>query len=192
MPFDMIEPISKSIYFFNVNVCMEKEGKQIYKEGIEQYSLSTVIFNNFLMFIWIALGTICCLFISPYIAFIYLSFTIIMVGFVLRELLCTNCYYYDKYCGLGWGKCTALFFKKGNIEEFSKSSGQKLAPATYGLRTLIPFVLVVASIFKEFTAFKIIVLVLLLLISIYSGTISRKKGCARCKMRDICPGSAAK
>jgi len=33
---------------------------------------------------------------------------------------CVNCYYYGKTCGLGRGKLCALFYKKGNPEEFAK------------------------------------------------------------------------
>jgi hypothetical protein len=33
---------------------------------------------------------------------------------------CVNCYYYGKTCGLGRGKICALFYKKGNPEEFAK------------------------------------------------------------------------
>jgi hypothetical protein len=45
---------------------------------------------------------------------------------------------------------------------------------------------------RSFSLIKIIVLVLLLSVSSYSGAIGRKKSCEQCKMRYICPGSAAK
>ncbi len=83
-------------------------------------------------------------------------------------------------------------FKKGDINEFSTSTGLKVAPITYGLLSLIPLILITISVIQDFTIFKIIVLLLLLLISFYSGAINRKKACSNCKMRIICPGSAVK
>lgn len=166
--------------------------KQIYEQGLEEYPKAGTILGNLIMILWIALGTIACWFLYPLAAWIYLTFAIIMVFVVLRKLVCQNCYYYGKRCALGWGKLSALFFKKGSIGDFHKSIGIKLAPFTYGLLTLIPLVLIAISIFGEFSILKISVLVLLLLISFYSGAVSRKKTCADCKMRLICPGSAAK
>ncbi len=156
----------------------EQEEIKIYEQGKEEYSRTGIFFGNFIMLLWIAAGTIGCWYLSPLAAWIYLAFAIIMVGIVLRKIVCTNCYYYDKWCCFGWGKLSALLFKKGKIEDFSKSLGIKVAPITYGLLTLIPLVLIIISLFQEFTVLKIVVLVFLLLISFYSGTISRKKICA--------------
>lgn len=145
-----------------------------------------------MMLLWIALGAVACWFLYPLVAWLYLVFAIIMVFVVLRKMVCANCYYYDKWCCIGWGKLSALFFKKGEIENFPKSIGIKIAPLFYGLLTLIPIIFIVISIIQGFTISKILVLILLLLISFYSGMISRKKTCAKCKMRLICPGSAVK
>ena len=165
---------------------------KIYEQGSEEYPKSSIIISNFLMFLWIALGTISCWFLYPLAAWIYLAFAIIMVFVILRRLVCTNCYYYDKWCCMGWGKLSALFFKKGKIEDFPNTFGLKLAPFTYGLLSLIPFILISISLIQKFTLFKIAILLLLFLISFYSSSIGRKKSCAKCKMRLICPGSAVK
>lgn len=167
-----------------------KTETKIYEQGLEEYPKVGIFIGNLLMLIWIALGTIGCWFVYPFVSWIYLAFAIIMVGIVLRMLLCTSCYYYDKWCCLGWGKLSGLLFKKGNIEEFNTSIGQKLAPATYGILTLIPLILIVISIIQKFAVSKIVVLLFILLISFYSGAINRKKTCAKCKMRLMCKGSA--
>jgi len=169
-----------------------KNKVEFYEQGLEEYPKLGILLGNFVMLLWIALGTIACWFLYPLVAWIYLAFAIIMVFAVLRKLVCTNCYYYDKWCCTGWGKLSALFFKKGDIKKFSSSYGLKLAPLAYGLLTLIPLISVVISLTQGFTIPKIVVLILLLLISFYSGTINRKKTCAKCKMRLICPGSAVK
>ena len=164
----------------------------LYEQGLETYPKSGAILGNFVMLLWMALGTIACRFVSPLAGWLYLAFALGMVYVVLRKLVCTNCYYYDKWCAIGWGKLAARLFKQGKIEHFSTCAGIKIAPATYGALTLIPLVLLIISLVQQFSLPKIAVLILLLLISFYSGTVSRKKSCARCKMRLICPGSAVK
>ena len=170
---------------------MENEIK-IYEQGLEEYPKTSAVIGNLFMIFWIALGTTACWLSYPLIAWIYLAFAVIMVFVVLRKLACPNCYYYDKWCNIGWGKLCALFFKKGDIEKINTSLGIKIAPLVYGSLTLIPFILLVISMFKGFSLIKLSVVVLLVLIGFYSGTISRKKSCAKCRMRLICPGSAIK
>lgn len=167
---------------------------ELYEGGLEEYPKSSVIVGNLAMAAWIALGTIGCWFLTPLGAWIFLAFALIMVGVVLRKLVCTDCYYYGKWCGIGWGKLSALMFPKGNEERFGTSLGLKLAPITYKLLTAVPLVFLITSMFdtSRLLVPKIIVLVLLLAVSFYSGTIGRKKGCAACKMRLVCPGSAVK
>ncbi|HET58521.1 MAG TPA: hypothetical protein ENN35_08795 [Deltaproteobacteria bacterium] len=169
-----------------------KKGAQIYTQGLESFPLSRVIFSNVLMLIWIGLGTVACWFAFPVVAWLYLAAAIIMIFVVLRKLVCTNCYYYGKQCALGWGKISALFFSPGSIDQFSTCAGIKAAPITYGLLTLIPLVLCIVALVQEVTALKVAVLVLLLAVAVYSGAISRKVACTNCKMRLICPGSAAR
>ena len=168
-----------------------KKGVHIYKQGLESFPLSRVIFGNGMMLVWIGLGTIACWFIYPLVAWLYLAAALIMIFVVLRKLVCTNCYYYGKRCALGWGKVSALFFSPGSIDQFSTCAGIKAAPITYGLLTLIPLVLCIVALVQEATVLKTAVLVLLLAVSVYSGAIGRKQACINCKMRLICPGSAA-
>ncbi|MBU4313562.1 MAG: hypothetical protein KJ821_02025, partial [Actinobacteria bacterium] len=128
---------------------------KIYEQGLEEYPMSSIILGNVLMLLWIVLGTLGCWLFHPVVAWIYLVFTIVMVFIVLRKLVCTDCYYYDKWCCMGWGKLSALFFKKGRIENFPNSLGLKLAPFTYGLLSLIPLILIIISLVQKFTLFKI-------------------------------------
>lgn len=169
-----------------------KNETKLYEEGLEKHPKSGIFFGNLMMLLWIALGTIACWFFCPAVAWTYLAFAIIMVGIVLRKLVCTNCYYYNKWCAIGWGKLSARLFKRDSIKKFSTSIGIKIAPLVYGLLSLVPLIFITISIIQKCILSKIVVLILLLLISFYSSVISRKKSCAKCKMRLICPGSAVK
>jgi hypothetical protein len=164
----------------------------ICEEGLEEYPRSTVIAGNLVMLFWIALGTVACYFFNHIAAWIFLAVALLLVFVVLRKLVCTNCYYYDKWCAAGWGKLSALMFKKGDIETFNDSIGVKLAPVIYGLLTLVPLVLGTIAAVQHFSTAKPIVLAALLLLGFYSGTLSRRKTCAQCKMSRYCRGSAVK
>lgn len=165
---------------------------KIYKQGLEESPKSKIIFGNLLILLWIGLGIIACGFLSSLIAWIYLIFSLVMVFIVLRKLICTNCYYYNKWCCFGWGKLSALLFQKGDINKFTGSIGIKFAPAVYGLLVLVPLIAGIISIIKSSSAAKLTVLLLLFLISFYNGAVRRKSVCAECKMKLICPGCAVK
>jgi hypothetical protein len=166
-----------------------KDEPRICEQGWEEFPKSQIVLGNFMMLFLIALGTAACWFLYPLAAWIYLPVALIMVFVVMRRLVCTNCYYYGKWCPMGWGKLTALLFKKGSIEKFSNSPGIKLAAPTYGLMSLIPLILIIIALVKDFTAPKLVVLILLLMVSGYSAVGNRKKSCANCKMKTICPGA---
>ena len=165
---------------------------ELFDEGLGEYPRINALIGNFFMLVWIVLGTIACWLLYPPVAWFYFVFSMTMVYIVLRKLVCTNCYYYDKWCCIGWGKLSALFFKKGDIEKFAEGPGIKVAPFVYGSLTLVPLVFLVISMFSGFAPFKLLILVLLLLVGFYSSGVSRKKSCANCRMRLICPGSAVK
>ena len=168
------------------------EQEKLFEDGLEQHPLRRIIIGNLAMLIWFALGALACWYFYPILGLVYLIVAFVLVYVVLRKLVCVNCYYYDKWCGLGWGKLCAIMFKKGSLEEFPASIGLKLAPATYGLLMIIPLVLLFISIIQVFSWYKIVVLILLLLVSLYSGGVGRRVACVHCKMNVICPGSAIK
>lgn len=154
--------------------------------------MSRIIIGNILIALWFIVGTVAVWFYSPILATIYLIVAVLTVYFILRKLVCTNCYYYDKWCSMGWGKIASALFKRGNIEQFNESIGLRLAPIVYGLLTIFPLIVVLLVLIFEFDYYKLAVLVILLFFSVYSGSISRKSACADCKMKTTCKGSAVK
>jgi hypothetical protein len=160
--------------------------------GKEQYPMSRIIIGNILIALWLIVGTVAVWFYSPILATIYLIVAVLTVYIILRKLVCTNCYYYDKWCSMGWGKIASALFKRGNIEQFNESIGLRLAPIVYGLLTIFPLIVVLLVLIFEFDYYKLAVLVILLFFSVYSGSISRKSACADCKMKTTCKGSAVK
>ena len=93
---------------------------------------------------------------------------------------------------MGWGKLAAALFKKGDIKKHESCAGMKIAPAFYGSLTMVPLILLIISMIFEFTLLKLFILAVLVFLTVYSGAISRKKSCSKCKMKLVCKGSAAK
>ena len=169
-----------------------KEGMRLYEEGLEKYPKTAIVLENVMMALWIELGLVACWLLNPIIGWIYLGAAVVMVYVVLRKLICTDCYYYGKWCHTGWGKLAALMFKRGDTENFCTGFRGKLPALTYGLMTLIPLICIIIAMIREFDIFQVAVLVLLILVAYYSGFISRRQSCATCRMKYACPGCAEK
>lgn len=163
---------------------------ELYVEGLERYPTGTIIFGNAMILLWFALGTAACWLLSPIAAGAYFVTAVVMVYFVLRKLVCTNCHYYDKWCSIGWGKLAARMFARGDPAKFATCIGIRIAPATYGLLMLVPLVLGLVAVARDFSYTGAAVLVLLFAVSFYSGVIARRRTCAQCRMRLVCPGCA--
>jgi hypothetical protein len=73
---------------------------------------------------------------------------------------------------MGFGKLADLFFGDGYMAGVNSSVGLKFV-FVYGLLGLVPIAFLAVSIMQEFAVPKIVVLVFLLLLLVYSG--SRKK-----------------
>lgn len=168
--------------------------KRLYEQGLEAYPASGILIGNLAMLLWIALGAVSMWVFRPLFAWAYLAVALAMVFVVLRGLLCTSCCYHGKWCHMGWGKLSALMFGKkgGIIEDFGSCVGMKLAPLTYGFLALVPLAFLSVSAIREFTLFKAAIFLLLLAVAFYSGAVERKKACAKCRMKPVCPGSAAR
>jgi hypothetical protein len=168
--------------------------EKLYENGLENYPKPTVFLTNALLLLWFgfaAYGMSKVEFAGlPIISILYLIFILIMLGFVLRKHLCTHCYYYDSWCGTGWGKLSARLFKQksGNYE-----LGMKLAGMTWGLLTIIPIIVIPLAMFlyKEFLVSGGVSLACFIVILVINQ-FGRKKGCSQCKMRYICKASAYK
>ena len=128
---------------------------KINDKGLEIYPISTVIFGNILMLLIMFFGTIAVWYLLKWWALLYTITFFVMIYFVLRKVVCSNCYYYDGWCALGWGKLSIKMFKKGKVEDFAKSPGLKFASAVYGLMMFIPTIAIIISIIYDFDYIKL-------------------------------------
>ena len=164
---------------------------KLYEQGLEEYPVKTVITANIAMLSLIFLGTILSAFYKLKAGVIFVIFAVIMVYVVLRIIICHNCYYHGRLCPHGWGKIAAIFTKKGYTSRFGSSKALILAPLTYGILIFAPIIMVSVSMVTNFTFQKALLLTVFIFLGLLSTLILRKKSCALCKMKYICPGSAA-
>lgn len=156
-------------------------------EHYEKYPIWWILGHNIVFILYFALGPILLSPVRisgfPFLSVIYALFLITMLVFVLRKHLCTNCYYYGKWCSTGWGKLAALFFKKGSG---NYNLGVKLAGFTWeigvGLPLIFPFLIIVWK--RGFRWFPLWILFTFLTVIVMFW---HKKSCNRCKMSDTVP-----
>jgi hypothetical protein len=87
-------------------------------KDLEEYPFAFVLGQNLFFILYFGIGFLGMLSLQiasfPIVSFAYGLFLVLMLVFVLRKHLCTNCYYYGKMCSTGWGLLFALLFKKGS------------------------------------------------------------------------------
>jgi len=153
------------------------------KKNQQSYSKKEIIINNLIILLWFSIAIYGIFKNSSILGIFYLLFALIMVGLVLRKYLCTNCYYYDKLCWLGWGKLSSFLYKRnsGNYK-----IGIILVYITWGMLFVIPFMIFIVNLFrKNFLRSDIIYLLIFLGLTLIFQLI-RKKACTKCKMKIIC------
>lgn len=167
----------------------------LYQNGIESFSNVRISLENLIIVAQVAFGALVLSHIRffewPVLAFAYAGFVILMLGIVLRKHLCTSCYYYGKKCHCGWGKLSAALFKQN-------SGNYKLGGILANLTWLIIFLLPIISfgyvlIFNRpgLNNSNYLAIGGFIALAAINGVL-HKKSCETCKMRFICPGSAAK
>jgi len=161
--------------------------KKLYEKGFEEYPITTVITQNLFFLIYFGIGFMGLLPLKLF-SLLYAIFLIIMLLFVLRKHLCTNCYYYGKRCSTGWGKLAAVMYKEksGKYE-----LGVKLAVITWGLATTVPIIGTITILIFKFELYFLVILILFILLTPLNFMV-HKNSCVKCKMKFICPASMAK
>jgi hypothetical protein len=148
----------------------EKELKPISTEP-KEYSKSLLIFGNLAIALWIVLGAVSCWLFNSLAGWLFLVLALVLIFAILRRLGCNSCYY-CKTCTMGFGKLSDLFFGSGTMAGVNSSVRLKLV-FVYILLGIVPIAFLAVSIVQEFAASKIVVLLFLLFLLLYSGT--RKK-----------------
>ena len=123
----------------------------------------------------------------PVLALAWAAIVVIM-QVLLKKHNCTGCYYYDKWCHLGWGKLASAMFKQ---DSGNPDTGKKLVLFYIIPPPLLVLVALIFALTQQARMFYWSILALYVALNAVSVPI-RVKGCRQCAMRGVCPGSASK
>ena len=105
----------------------EKLKSRIYQEGIECFPAWWVILENLGFILNWGIGFFLLMPFKyngiPIVSWIYLA-VLIVFQILLKKHNCSTCYYYGKWCHLGWGKLANCMFKPNSG---SHETGMKLS-----------------------------------------------------------------
>jgi hypothetical protein len=143
------------------------------EEKIEA-SKSSLFFGSLMIAVWIAVGTAAFWVINPLFGWVFLGFSLFSILIVMRRQMCGSCYYCVS-CTKGFAKLSRLFLGGSSIPGISKGSTVGMTVFIYLLLSIIPGMILVLSIFQEFSLLKLSLLICLLLISTYNAASRGKK-----------------
>ena len=137
-------------------------------------SKSLLFFGSLMIAAWIALGSAAVWAVNTVFGWLFLGFSAFTILIVMRRQMCGSCYYCAS-CTKGVAKLSKLFLGGGNIPGISKGSTLGMTVFLYLLLSIIPGLLLVSSIFQEFSLLKLVLLICLLSLSTYNMVIRGKK-----------------
>jgi hypothetical protein len=112
-----------------------------------------------------------------------------LAGYGMLALVCARCYYYDRRCATGVGKVVALFFKKGQEEEFGQTASQKAVTLLLAVVLLLPLVGGVVSVVVGYSTLRLVLLVAWVALLVAGLTPHPRLACSHCKLAEqgCCP-----
>lgn len=125
--------------------------------------------GNLVVIFWIALGSLAFWLYNQIAGWLFLVASLIATYGVLKLLGCLRPCYHCKKCTFGLGRISALFFGKRSLKDPKESYGMTSAVFFNALFGPFPAVFLLISTVQAFAVFKIMVLLCLLGISLYSG-----------------------
>ena len=142
-------------------------------KDITGYSRSLLVLGNLALAFWIILGAIAFWFYTIVAFWLFLVFALFIDYVVLRRFGCNTCAY-CKSCTMGFGRLAGWFFGKRTVKDTNNKSALTVVALIYLLLGPIATMLLFFSITQGFATSKIVVLLCLLAISLYSGMTWRK------------------
>jgi len=136
------------------------------EEKIE-FTRPFLIYGNLTLLAWVLLAFLGTWLYNQILGWLLLVFTAAAIYLILRRLGCSSCYY-CKACTSGFGRLAGAFFGTGFTKKNSVGNRIGFVGFIYFLNAPLPAALLIVSMLKVFTFPKILVLICLLIIAVYS------------------------
>ena len=157
-------------------------------ECYNEFPLSTVVYNLVTLGGALVTGVVIVAQFGLWVTVGYLML-LALTGVGLLALVCACCGYYGRRCALGLGKVVALAFKKGRENEFLHTAPQFVTLLLLVLLLLLPIAGGVALLVREFSAWRLSSLAVLVGL-LLSGLVPHPRlVCGHCCQgeRGVCP-----
>ena len=152
-------------------------------EYYENYPRSLVVFNLLFGLAGFAVGLIVLAQLGTWAWAGYLALYLLEMAAVLA-FACTRCCYYGKNCGMGYGRLSALLFKKRAEEEFHKATSHKVAGILMLVISPLPVLGGIASLIVGFSLQRLLLFLVLLGLMV-AGFVTRPRlVCGHCKQAE--------
>ena len=134
-----------------------------------EFTRPLLFLGNLGLLAWVFLAFFGILFYNQIYGWAYLLLEVLVVYFILRRLGCSSCYQ-CKTCTSGFGRLAGSFFGKGYVKKVSVGNKRGVIVFVYFILLPIPTAFLLFSLAQTFSFLKVLVLVCLLAIAIYSLT----------------------
>lgn len=157
-------------------------------ECYESFPRTTVIYNLLTLGGAMVVGVIVLAQLGVWVAVGYLAL-LALTGYGVLAFVCTRCYYHDRRCATGVGRVVALFFKKGQEEEFGQTASQKAVMLLLAIVLLLPLVGGIISLAVGYSTLRQVLLVALVALLVAGLAPHPRLVCGHCKLaeRGCCP-----
>jgi len=152
-------------------------------EYYENYPGSLVAFNLLFSFVGFAAGLMVLAQLGTWAWVGYLVLYLLEMAAVLA-FACTRCCYYGKSCGTGYGRLSALLFKKGEEEEFHKATSHKVAGILMLITFPLPILGGIASLIVGFSLYRLVLFLVLIGLMVIGFVTRPRLVCGHCKQAE--------
>ena len=128
-----------------------------------------LILGNLGLLAWVLLSFFGIFFYNQIYGWLYLLAEIAIIYLILRRLGCSSCYK-CKSCTSGFGRLAGAFFGKGYVKKESVGNRLGMIAFVYFLLLPLPATVLFFSLSNAFSFLKVLVLVCLLAVAVYSLT----------------------
>ena len=157
-------------------------------ECYDSFPRTTVLYNLLTLGGAMVVGVIILAQLGVWVSVGYLVL-LALTGYGMLALICARCYYYDRRCATGVGKVVALFFKKGQEEEFGQTASQKAVMLLLAIVLLLPLVGSIVSLVVGYSMLRLVLLVALLALLVAGLAPHPRLVCSHCRLAEkgCCP-----
>jgi hypothetical protein len=128
-----------------------------------------IVWGNLSLLAWVFLAFFSVLLYNWLYGWLYLIALAVIVYAVLRRIGCSSCYK-CKVCTSGFGRLAGAFFGRGFVKKESVGNNRGVVAFVYVLLLPLPAVLLSGSLLGSFSYVKVLVMVCLLALGVYSLT----------------------